>query len=153
MSAFRRCGRDLVEFFNNTGWASLGHKVNAWRQGKIYRRAPEHFLIEWSLSFYLACGPMANLRKNPGGNPGVPKRPQPARNCQPFSQIMVSAFAPGTQPETVKCTSNRAFLVYCSTNCSPTPPPGWGYSANVKSTGSAGGSCDALFTTVTDGRC
>ena len=53
---------------------------------------------------------------------------------------MVSAFAPGTQPETVKCTSNRAFLVYCSTNFSPTPPPGWGYSVNVKSTGSGGGS-------------
>jgi len=25
-SAFRRCGRDLVEFFNNTGWA-LGGKL------------------------------------------------------------------------------------------------------------------------------
>jgi len=23
-SAFRRCGRDLVEFFNNTGWAFTG---------------------------------------------------------------------------------------------------------------------------------
>ena len=53
---------------------------------------------------------------------------------------MVSAFAPGTQPETVKCTSNRAFLVYCSTNFSPKPPPGWGYSVSVKSTGAGGGS-------------
>jgi len=83
---------------------------------------------------------MANVPKNPRGNPAVPKRSHPARNCQPFSKIVVSAFAPGTQPETVKCTSNRAFLVYCSTNFSPTLPPGWGYSVSVKSTGTSGGS-------------
>ena len=83
---------------------------------------------------------MANLTKNPVGNPDVPKRAQAAGNCQPFSQILVSAFAPGRDPETVTCTSNRAFLVYCSTNFSLKPPPGWGYSVNVKSTGSAGGS-------------
>lgn len=103
-------------------------------------RAPEHFLIEWSLSFYVECADMARLPRKPSGNPGAPKRPSGARNCQPFSQIVVSAFAPGTQPETVKCTSSRPFLVYCSTNFSPAPPPGWGYSVNVKSTGSGGGS-------------
>jgi hypothetical protein len=81
---------------------------------------------------------MANQPKNPRGKPGVPKRRQPY--CQPFSKIVVSSFAPGTQPETINCSSNRAFLVYCSTNFFPTPPPGWGYSVGVKSTGTAGGS-------------
>jgi hypothetical protein len=65
------------------------------------------------------------------------KRAQPAPQCQPFSQIVVSAFAPGLQPETVECTSNRAFLVYCSTNF---PPSGVaGYSVSVKSTGAGNG--------------
>jgi hypothetical protein len=82
---------------------------------------------------------MANPLKNPSGDPGVPKQPAPAHICQPFSQIVVSAFAPGKEPETVKCTSNKAFLVYCSTNFSPAPPPGWGYSVNVKSTGFGAG--------------
>jgi hypothetical protein len=119
---------------------SLGHKVKAWRRSKIYRNAPEKFFIEWRLSFCVGCDAMANLSKNPIGKPGVPKQPQPVRNCQPFSQIVVSAFAPGTQPETVKCTSNRPFLVYCSTNFSLSPPAGWGYSVSVKGTGFAGGS-------------
>ena len=88
---------------------------------------------------------MANLPKNQRGNPGVPKRSQPVSNCQPFSQIVESAFAPGTQPEIVKCTSNRAFLVYCSTNFSPKPPPGWGYSVSVKSTGAGGGSLAPIY--------
>jgi hypothetical protein len=81
---------------------------------------------------------MAELPKNPHGEPGVLERTQ--RDCQPFSKIVVSAFAPGTQPETVNCTSNRPFLVYCSTNFSPTLPPGWGYFVGVKSTGATVGS-------------
>src|ERR1700691_4849367 len=83
---------------------------------------------------------MANLFKNPSGNPGVPIRPHSAPICQPFSQIVVSVFAPGTESETVTCTSKRAFLLYCSTNFSPKPPSGWGHSVNVKSTGAGGGS-------------
>src|SRR5215831_12614134 len=83
---------------------------------------------------------VSKLPKKKRGNPGVSGRPKPDRDCEPFSQIVVFAFAPGTQPQTVKCTSNRAFLVYCSTNFSLTPPPGWGYSVNVKSTGAGGGS-------------
>src|SRR5262245_66207050 len=81
---------------------------------------------------------MARLPKKPSGKPGVPRRPKPDRDCEPFSQIVVHAFAPGTQPETVKCTSDRPFLVYCSTNFSLKPPPGWGYSVSVKSTGAGG---------------
>jgi len=98
------------------------------------------------VSFYVECAPMVKLPKKRSGNPGVPRRPKPARNCQPFSQIVVQAFTPGTQPETVKCTSNRAFLVYCSTNFSLTPPPGWGYSVNVKSTGFGAGSLAPTYT-------
>jgi hypothetical protein len=65
------------------------------------------------------------------------KRARPAPDCQPFSQIVVSAFAPGTEAETVECTSNKAFLVYCSTNF---PPSGVaGYSVSVKSTGFGSG--------------
>ena len=82
---------------------------------------------------------MAKLPKKPSGKPGGPRRPKPDRDCEPFSQIVVHGFAPGTQPETVKCTSNRSFLVYCSTNFSLKPPPGWGYSVNVKSTGFGAG--------------
>ena len=78
--------------------------------------------------------------KNPRGNRGTLKRSQTAANCQPFSKILVSAFAPGKEPETVTCTSNKAFLVYCSTNFSPKLPPGWGYSVSVKSTGAGNGS-------------
>jgi hypothetical protein len=70
----------------------------------------------------------------------VPKRRPPARNCEPFSEILVHAFAPGLQPEYVTCTSNRAFLVYCSTNFYVAPPPGWGYFVTVKSTGFGAGS-------------
>ena len=83
---------------------------------------------------------MANLPENPLGNPGVTKESKTARNCQPLSEMLVSAFAPGTQPQTFKCTSNRPFLVYCSTKFSLTPPPGWGYFVSVKSTGAGGGS-------------
>src|ERR1700733_14357854 len=56
----------------------------------------------------IECGPMAKSSKPL----------QAAPTCQPFSKILVSAFAPGTVPETVTCTSNKAFLVYCSTNFS-----------------------------------
>jgi hypothetical protein len=81
---------------------------------------------------------MDNPPKNPDHKSDA-SHPSQAE-CQPFSKILVSAFAPGTQPETVKCTSNKPFLIYCSTNFSPKPPPGWGYSVGVKSTGAAGGS-------------
>ena len=70
----------------------------------------------------------------------LPKTPQAAGTCQPFSKIVVSAFAPGKKPETVTCTSNKPFLVYCSTNFSPKLPAGWGYFVNVKSTGAGNGS-------------
>jgi hypothetical protein len=87
---------------------------------------------------------MANPPKNPSGKSGAPKQSQP--QCQPFSKILVSAFAPGKEPETVKCTSNKAFLVYCSTNFSLKPPPGWGYSVSVKSTGAGSGSLAPTYT-------
>ena len=83
---------------------------------------------------------MAKQSKTTGSTPRVRKRAKPDLDCEPFSKILVHAFAPGTQSETVKCTSNRPFLVYCSTNFSLKPPPGWGYFVNVKSTGFGGGS-------------
>lgn len=83
---------------------------------------------------------MANRPRTRGVNPGAPERSRRHRDCEPFSQILVSAFAPGTQPETVTCTSNRPFLVYCSTNFGPTLPAGWGYFVNVQSTGAGNGS-------------
>ena len=66
-------------------------------------------------------------------------------DCQPFSQILVSAFAPGSEIEHVECTSNRAFIVYCSTNFSPTPSPGWGYFVDVKSTGAGNGTAAPTY--------
>jgi hypothetical protein len=83
---------------------------------------------------------MANRPRTRGVNPGAPERSRRHRDCEPFSQILVSAFAPGTQPETVTCASNRPFLVYCSTNFGPTLPAGWGYFVNVQSTGAGNGS-------------
>jgi|SRR5215471_8387428 len=59
--------------------------------------------------------------------------------CEPFSQILVASFAPGSRTEYIKCTSNSAFLVHCLTN-------GQGYSVNVKSTGSGGGGAAPFFT-------
>jgi len=82
------------------------------------------------------------------------KRPTAARprtgkthRCEPFSQILVQALAPGTQLARVKCTSDRDFLVYCSTNYFGTggAPPSWGYAVEVKSTGSAFGSASPVF--------
>jgi hypothetical protein len=90
-------------------------------------------------SFSVECVSMARTPKKPTGKRRVPRRPKRDRDCEPFSQIVVHAFAPGTESETVKCTSNRPFLVYCSTNFSLKPPPGWGYFVNVKSTGSGAG--------------
>jgi hypothetical protein len=83
--------------------------------------------------------------KKPNAKPGAGKPPKTADSCQPFSQILVSAFAPGTKPETVTCTSNKAFLVYCSTNFSPSLPPDWGYSVNVKSTGFTTGTLTPIY--------
>jgi hypothetical protein len=57
-------------------------------------------------------------------------RRRPKLRCEPFSKILVHAFAPGTLPETVTCTSNADFLVYCVTNGGNS-----GFSINVKSTG------------------
>jgi hypothetical protein len=82
------------------------------------------------LRAYVECGPMAKS----------PKPLQAAPTCQPFSKILVSAFAPGTEPETVTCTSNKAFLVYCSTNFTSRRTEGSGYFVNVKSTGAGVGS-------------
>jgi hypothetical protein len=60
-------------------------------------------------------------------NPRPRRKPE---TCEPFSKVIVSAFAPGTLQETVKCTSDADFLVYCVTNGG-----GAGFSINVKSTG------------------
>lgn len=69
------------------------------------------------------------------------------QSCEPFSQILVYALAPGTQPEGIKCTSSAAFLVYCSTNYfGPGGEPPWGYSVAVKSTGAGLGSTSPVFT-------
>jgi len=92
---------------------------------------------QWGIAgwTYVECGPMAKSSKPL----------QAAPTCQPFSKIVVSAFAPGTVPETVTCTSNKAFLVYCSTNFSTKPGASWGYSVNVKSTGAGMGSQAPTF--------
>ena len=75
------------------------------------------------------------------------RRTQPkARKCEPLSQILVRAVAPGTQPSTVLCKSDADFLVYLSTNFSSTgAPPDWGYSVAVKSTGAGGGSASPVY--------
>jgi len=83
-------------------------------------------------------------RKRPGASrPASKKLP----SCEPFSQILVYALAPGTQPAGVNCTSEADFLVYCSTNFSGTggAPPGWGYAVNVKSTGAGFGSASPVY--------
>jgi hypothetical protein len=74
-------------------------------------------------------------------------RPKP-HACEPFSRILVHALAPGTRPAGVACTSDRDFLVYCSTNFFGTggAPPSWGYAVDVKSTGSALGTASPVFT-------
>ena len=60
--------------------------------------------------------------------------------CKPFSKILVKAFAPGTLPEIVNCTSSAAFIVYGTTN-----GPGAGYSISVKSTGFTFGTGSPTF--------
>jgi hypothetical protein len=50
--------------------------------------------------------------------------------CEPLSQVLVRAFAPGTEPETVTCTSDADFLVHYVSNGSNNS-----FSINVKSTG------------------
>src|SRR5664279_3989641 len=39
-SAFRRCGRDLVEFFNNPGWALYGKLTSEPASFQVARHAP-----------------------------------------------------------------------------------------------------------------
>jgi hypothetical protein len=69
-----------------------------------------------------------------------------ARECEPLSQILVRAFAPGTRPSTYRCKSDADFLVYLSTNFSGGgAPSGWGYSVWVKSTGFAHGSASPVY--------
>jgi hypothetical protein len=66
--------------------------------------------------------------------------------CEPLSQILVDAFAPGTKPADWVCTSDAPFLVYCSTNFSNVgAPPDWGYSVSVKSTGASNGTGAPLY--------
>jgi len=60
--------------------------------------------------------------------------------CKPLSKILVSAFAPGTLPETVTCTSNANFIVYGTTNGAS-----FGYSISVKSTGAGMGTNSPTF--------
>ena len=76
----------------------------------------------------------------------LPGRYKP-EDCQPFSQILVRALAPGTKPAGLKCVSNADFLLYCSTNFFGTggAPPGWGYSVQVNSTGAGIGSASPTF--------
>lgn len=77
-----------------------------------------------------------------------PRSPRKHQSCEPFSQILVYALAPGLKPAGVKCTSSAAFLVYCSTNYfGPGGAPAvWGYSVAVKSTGAGLGSASPVFT-------
>jgi len=77
-------------------------------------------------------------------------RPRPGRKshtCEPLSQILVYALAPGKDPAGAKCTSTADFLVYCSTNFFGTggAPPSWGYAVEVKSTGAGLGSASPVF--------
>jgi hypothetical protein len=66
--------------------------------------------------------------------------------CEGFSKILVLGLAPGTSPAGVKCTSDRDFLVYCSTNYpGSAAPPSWGYSVAVKSTGATLGSAAPMY--------
>ena len=78
---------------------------------------------------------------------GALLRRQKRRNCEPLSQILVFALAPGTQPAGVECRSNADFVVYCSTNffAGGGAPPGWGYAVDVKSTGAGFGSQSPVF--------
>jgi hypothetical protein len=77
-----------------------------------------------------------------------PPRRRKRHNCEPLSQILVYALAPGTQPAGVECTSTADFLVYCSTNYFGPggAPPSWGYAVGVKSTGATLGSASPVFT-------
>ena len=85
-------------------------------------------------------------RKRPEASRSAPRRKH--HNCEPFSQILVRALAPGTQPAGVLCTSSADFLVYCSTNYFGPggAPPSWGYGVEVKSTGAGLGSASPVFT-------
>jgi hypothetical protein len=60
-------------------------------------------------------------------------------HCEPISQILVSAFAPGLQVESVICTSNADFLVYCATNTVGQ------YGVDVQSTGAGMGTGAPVF--------
>ena len=74
------------------------------------------------------------------------RRGRTSQECEPLSKILVAAFAPGTQPVDYVCTSDSAFLIYCSTNFSNSgSPPGWGYSVSVKSTGFTSGTAAPLY--------
>lgn len=83
-------------------------------------------------------------RKSPGL---APSRIRRKRACQPFSQILVRALAPPSQPAGVACTSSADFLVYCSTNyfLPGGAPPSWGYAVGVQSTASGFGSVSPMF--------
>lgn len=77
-----------------------------------------------------------------------PRSPRKHQSCEPFSQILVYALAPGTQPAGVNCTSTAPFLVYCLTNYFGTggAPPSWGCAVAVKSAGAGFGSASPVFT-------
>jgi hypothetical protein len=74
-----------------------------------------------------------------------PRPRQKPRTCEPFSQIIVYPLTPGLDSASVNCTSTEDFLVYISTNYSPTLPPNWGYFVTVKSTGSGTGTAAPCF--------
>jgi len=86
---------------------------------------------------------MARKRPRAAG----PRTRRKTHTCEPLSQILVHALAPGTQPAGVKCTSDGDFLVYCSTNYFGTggAPPSWGYFVEVKSTGAGTGSASPVY--------
>jgi hypothetical protein len=73
----------------------------------------------------------------------MPRKKPIREKCNPFSKILVKAFAPGLEPETVNCTSNADFIVYGTTNSADAP--GWGYSITVSSTGFGMGSASPTF--------
>ena len=60
----------------------------------------------------------------------VPREMGASSVCEPLSQVLVRAFAPGTEPETVSCTSDADFLVHYVSNGSNNS-----FSITVKSTG------------------
>lgn len=67
--------------------------------------------------------------------------------CEPMSQILVQALAPGTEQAAIKCQSTADFLVFCSTNYFEPgdAPPSWGYAVEVQSTGAGIGTAAPMF--------